>query len=264
MFYARARSKLVIVLLSVLLTHGLLLVVLSMINQASYQPTSSIQLLESFVLTENVGQSVAQAPSDSERTTPAVEEQQVEEVLPESFSHEPLMAPTPEDERNEPDLIATAAPAPEEKKEVPPEPKPVKPIVPNNKSAKPNTNPVVPVTPSKSTNPTAQSAAGAAASNTPGSSDITPPISNAAYLNNPHPPYPRQSRRLGEQGQVILSVHIDTDGTAVDALIKQTSGYPRLDEIALQTVKKWRFIPGKKAGSPQKMWVNIPINFILE
>lgn len=95
-------------------------------------------------------------------------------------------------------------------------------------------------------------------------SDITLPVTHAAYLNNPHPAYPRQSKRLGEQGSVLLLVEIDVDGSASQVKIQQSSGHARLDRAALETVIKWRFIAGKKAGVPQKMWVNIPINFVLK
>lgn len=90
------------------------------------------------------------------------------------------------------------------------------------------------------------------------------PVTHAAYLNNPHPAYPRQSKRLGEQGSVLLLVEIDVDGSASQVKIQQSSGHARLDRAALETVIKWRFIAGKKAGVPQKMWVNIPINFVLK
>jgi len=99
---------------------------------------------------------------------------------------------------------------------------------------------------------------------TPAITINTPPIAHASYLNNPAPRYPRKSRRLGEQGKVVLAVEISTQGDAGQAIITNSSGYPRLDQAALETVLKWRFIPGNKAGVPQKMWVNIPINFILE
>ena len=92
----------------------------------------------------------------------------------------------------------------------------------------------------------------------------TLPITQANYLKNPRPPYPRQSRRLGEQGTVLLAVQIDTDGTAADVRVNSSSGYTRLDQLALTTVRAWHFVPGKKAGVPQKMWVHIPIDFILE
>lgn len=93
---------------------------------------------------------------------------------------------------------------------------------------------------------------------------ITPPSAHASLLSNPPPPYPRQSRRLGEQGKVVLKAEIATNGTALQALVNISSGYPRLDRAALESVLKWQFIPGKKAGVTQKMWVIIPINFVLE
>jgi protein TonB len=62
----------------------------------------------------------------------------------------------------------------------------------------------------------------------------------------------------------VLAAEIATDGKALQALVNISSGYPRLDRAALNSVLNWRFIPGNKAGVPQQMWVNIPINFVLE
>lgn len=90
------------------------------------------------------------------------------------------------------------------------------------------------------------------------------PSSTADYLRNPQPPYPAASRRLGEQGKVLLRVLIDVDGSPKEAQIRQSSGFARLDKAALETVRTWRFVPGKRAGVPQAMWFNVPINFVLE
>ncbi|MDO9030612.1 MAG: TonB family protein [Hydrogenophaga sp.] len=90
------------------------------------------------------------------------------------------------------------------------------------------------------------------------------PSSSADYLNNAPPPYPPLSKRLGEQGKVIVRALIEVNGTASKAEIRTSSGYERLDQTALQTVLKWRYIPGKRAGVPEAMWFNIPINFVLE
>lgn len=90
------------------------------------------------------------------------------------------------------------------------------------------------------------------------------PSSNAAYLNNPKPSYPALSRRLGEQGKVVVRVLIGVDGTAQQAEIRTSSGYPRLDQAALATVRSWRYVPGKRGGVPEAMWFNVPINFVLE
>lgn len=90
------------------------------------------------------------------------------------------------------------------------------------------------------------------------------PSSDADYLQNPKPPYPPISKRLGEQGKVVVRVLIGVDGTAQKAEIKQSSGYERLDQAALGTVLRWRYVPGKRAGVPEPMWFNVPINFVLE
>jgi len=90
------------------------------------------------------------------------------------------------------------------------------------------------------------------------------PSSSADYLNNPTPPYPPLSKRMGEQGRVVIRARIEVNGSASKAEVRTSSGYERLDQAALQTVKRWRYLPGKRAGVPEAMWFNIPINFVLE
>lgn len=98
----------------------------------------------------------------------------------------------------------------------------------------------------------------------PAPAKVELPSSNASYLNNAPPRYPSLSKRLGEQGQVVIRALIETNGTASQASIKKSSGYDRLDQTALQTVQTWRYVPGKRAGLPAPMWFNIPVNFVLE
>lgn len=90
------------------------------------------------------------------------------------------------------------------------------------------------------------------------------PSSDADYLQNPRPAYPPISKRLGEQGKVLVRVFIGTDGLAQKAELKQSSGYDRLDQVALNTVLKWRYVPGKRGGVSEAMWFVVPINFVLE
>ena len=90
------------------------------------------------------------------------------------------------------------------------------------------------------------------------------PSSDADYLNNPPPIYPRMSRRMGEQGTVLLRVLISAEGRAEQAEVRTSSGYARLDEAALETVKRWRYVPGKRAGVAEAMWFNVPIRFVLD
>lgn len=90
------------------------------------------------------------------------------------------------------------------------------------------------------------------------------PSSDADYLSNPKPSYPPMSRRLGEQGQAVVRVLIGADGLPQKAELKQSSGFERLDQAALATVMKWRYVPGKRGGVPEPMSFNVPITFILE
>ena len=104
---------------------------------------------------------------------------------------------------------------------------------------------------------------GAASAPTP-PSKIDLPSSDAAYLNNPKPPYPALSRRLGEQGKVVIRVLIGADGKAQQAQVHSSSGFDRLDQAGLQTVLKWQFEPGKRGGIPEAMWFNVPLIFKMD
>ena len=95
-------------------------------------------------------------------------------------------------------------------------------------------------------------------------SKIDLPSSDAAYLNNPKPPYPALSRRLGEQGKVVIRVLIGADGKAQQAQVHSSSGFDRLDQAGLQTVMKWQFEPGKRGGIPEAMWFNVPLIFKMD
>lgn len=97
----------------------------------------------------------------------------------------------------------------------------------------------------------------------PAQPTVVPPSSSASYLNNPAPQYPAVSRRLGEQGMVVLRVLIGTDGAVQKVEIKQSSGFERLDQQAVKTVSRWRFAPGTRNGVPEAMWHLQPINFVL-
>ena len=78
------------------------------------------------------------------------------------------------------------------------------------------------------------------------------------------PAYPSISKRMGEQGKVLLRVLISAEGLPEQVEIKQSSGYERLDRQAHDTVLRWRFVPGKRNGVAEAMWYLVPINFVLE
>ena len=90
------------------------------------------------------------------------------------------------------------------------------------------------------------------------------PASAIQYLEPPAPLYPRASRRLGESGLVIVRVFVDADGMPRQLQIAQSSGFVRLDEAALEGVRRARFKPPTENGRPTAGWARIPIPFELE
>lgn len=92
---------------------------------------------------------------------------------------------------------------------------------------------------------------------------ITPPSFNAAYLDNPAPSYPPIARRNGEQGRVLLRVHVSPAGMPDAVEVRTSSGSPRLDNAALETVRRWRFVPARQGDETVAAWVLVPISFTL-
>ncbi|MBU0751297.1 MAG: TonB family protein [Gammaproteobacteria bacterium] len=93
---------------------------------------------------------------------------------------------------------------------------------------------------------------------------LTPARFDAAYLANPKPAYPPASRRLGEEGRVVLRVHVSPGGAAETIEIKQPSGFARLDNAAREAVSRWRFAPARRGEQAIAAWVLVPIVFNLE
>ena len=104
----------------------------------------------------------------------------------------------------------------------------------------------------------------AAIAPSPAPSPLIPPQFNADYLDNPAPPYPPLARRMREQGKVVLRVLVSADGRAEKVELRATSGSPRLDQSAQETVKHWKFVPARQGDEKVAAWVLVPISFTLE
>jgi protein TonB len=88
-------------------------------------------------------------------------------------------------------------------------------------------------------------------------------VSAVEYVREPVPRYPPQSRRLREQGLVVLRVVIDERGTASSIEIETSSGHARLDDAAREAVLRAAFRPYVEDGEPRRALVLIPIEFAL-
>lgn len=93
--------------------------------------------------------------------------------------------------------------------------------------------------------------------------DRAPPRFSADYLNNPGPRYPALSRRLGEEGRVLLRVLVNAEGHPEGIHVNHSSGFSRLDSAAREAVAQWRFVPAKLGDRSVRAWVIVPIVFTL-
>ncbi|MBS1161676.1 MAG: energy transducer TonB [Proteobacteria bacterium] len=114
-----------------------------------------------------------------------------------------------------------------------------------------------PLLASQSNNPPAAAAASAPAA------PPTPARFEAAYLRNPAPVYPAESRRRGEEGRTLLRVRVLADGSPEEILLHLGSGFERLDQAAIDAVRRWKFVPAQQGGSAIAAWVIVPIQFSL-
>lgn len=78
------------------------------------------------------------------------------------------------------------------------------------------------------------------------------------------PSYPAISRRLGEEGKVVLRVELDEEGRISAARVASSSGFSRLDETAQAAVRSWRCHPALRNGQPVRAIAMQPFNFVLE
>ncbi len=110
----------------------------------------------------------------------------------------------------------------------------------------------------------APAASDASAVPTMASSTGAAPRFDAAYLHNPRPAYPPLSRRLGEEGRVLLRVRVSTEGQPVAVDLEKSSNFERLDDAARAAVSRWRFIPARRGNEAVEGAVIVPIVFRLD
>jgi protein TonB len=79
----------------------------------------------------------------------------------------------------------------------------------------------------------------------------------------PPPEYPPRSRRLGEEGLVVLEVEVLPDGRAGKVRALHALDFPRLVEAAIEAAKNARFRPATRDGQPVCAIVEIAIRFRL-
>jgi protein TonB len=87
---------------------------------------------------------------------------------------------------------------------------------------------------------------------------------DVAALDNPKPPYPYLARRQRLEGTVLVRAWVLADGSCDKVTLSQSSGHEILDASVLDTVRRWRFLPARRAGQAIDAWVEIPVVFRLK
>lgn len=77
------------------------------------------------------------------------------------------------------------------------------------------------------------------------------------------PTYPAQSRRANEEGAVRLRVLVDAKGRPSDIQLAQGSGFSRLDNAAIEAVRRWRFQAANNGSGAVSAWTQVSITFKL-
>lgn len=178
-------------------------------------------------------------------------------------------------------IPAPVAPQPEKPKPKPVKPEPVKKPKPKplkrqkaeakKAVAKPKPAPVLPAPVAEASpkavsapEPVAQAAKSkAVAKASEPEPAATPPVASANKALNKAPLYPTLSRRLKEQGTVYLQVLVLKNGKVGQLKLKQSSGFARLDQSALNAVRSWTYQPALKLGQPIDYWFVQPVVFNL-
>jgi protein TonB len=93
---------------------------------------------------------------------------------------------------------------------------------------------------------------------------VVAPAYDADYLHNPAPAYPALSRRLNEEGRVLLRVRVTAEGLAELVELARSSGFDRLDRAALDAVSRWRFVPARQGERSVSAYVLVPVAFVLK
>ena len=77
-------------------------------------------------------------------------------------------------------------------------------------------------------------------------------------------PYPAQARARGQEGYVVLSILIDTQGQVEQARVLEAQPPGLFDEVARAGIMGWQFSPARYQGVPVKIWARQKIRFALD
>ncbi len=86
----------------------------------------------------------------------------------------------------------------------------------------------------------------------------------AEHFRNRPPAYPESARRKRQEGVVELFMEVTSQGRVSSVKIHKSSGYPELDQAALNAARRYRFKPATMGGIPVDSTTIQPIRFDLK
>jgi protein TonB len=89
-------------------------------------------------------------------------------------------------------------------------------------------------------------------------------LTDSDWVRVPEIEYPLASRRLKEEGTVVVRALIDTRGVPKQVALQRSSGHARLDQQALRAAMSARVKPRTENGVPFEFWIAMPLAFELE
>ena len=101
-----------------------------------------------------------------------------------------------------------------------------------------------------------------------GGSAVVQPLIVGAQVDSrrplSQPPYPPSEIRAGNAGTADIEVYVLPNGRVGDARIVKSTGFPALDQSALDEAKrKWRLTPATRDGMPFAQWHRLRVTFKL-
>ncbi|MGA3403263.1 MAG: TonB family protein [Acetobacteraceae bacterium] len=90
--------------------------------------------------------------------------------------------------------------------------------------------------------------------------DLMVPASPDVKFHNRKPSYPNEAVFRGEQGAVVLLIHVSPEGLVSGVDVVQSSGFAALDRAARDAVLTWHFLPSVKDGQPVPD--EVPLRFV--
>ncbi|HUP02487.1 MAG TPA: energy transducer TonB [Bryobacteraceae bacterium] len=87
-------------------------------------------------------------------------------------------------------------------------------------------------------------------------------VSQPKVSHKVEPEYSDEARKAKYQGTVVLYIEVDVNGKPTNIQVVRSLGMG-LDEKAVEAVKKWTFVPGKRNGVPVKVMATVEVAFHL-